>query len=311
MNQSKIMQIIFWGVRGSIPCPGPHTVKYGGNTACLELSFEGLERSIIIDAGSGIRELGNLLVARELPRGPIKAEIFLTHTHWDHIMGFPFFSPIYIPGTNIKVYGPVTYESDSLEGIVGGQLTYRYFPVRQTELASKIEYINLREGSFELSDGIKVTTKYLNHPILCLGYRFEYQDRSLCTAYDTEPFQNLFCTDPHNPAYDEAMALEGAQVAREENQKLEDFFKGADCLVYDTQYTQKEYESNKKGWGHSPMEYAISAARRAGVKRLVFFHHEPLRTDAHLDELAQKLFQPPIIGDMEVFFAKEGCKLEI
>jgi ribonuclease BN (tRNA processing enzyme) len=107
------------------------------------------------------------------------------------------------------------------------------------------------------------------------------------------------------------MALEGAQVAREENQKLEDFFKGADCLVYDTQYTQKEYESNKKGWGHSPMEYAISAARRAGVKRLVFFHHEPLRTDAHLDELAQKLFQPPIIGDMEVFFAKEGYKLEI
>jgi phosphoribosyl 1,2-cyclic phosphodiesterase len=311
MNQSKAMQIVFWGVRGSIPCPGPQTVKYGGNTACLEIGFEGLERTIIIDAGSGIRELGNLMVARGQGKGPIKTEIFLTHTHWDHIMGFPFFTPIYIPGSKVKVYGPVTYENDSLEGIVGGQLTYRYFPVRQTELASKIEYLDLQEGSFDLGDQIRVTTKYLNHPILCLGYRFEYQGRCLCTAYDTEPFQNLFFTDPNHPAYEEAMALEGEQVAREENQKLEEFFKGADCLIYDTQYTQKEYEANKKGWGHSSMEYALGAARRSGVKKLIFFHHEPLRSDAQIDELAEKLLQPDLIGEMEVFFAREGRQVEI
>jgi phosphoribosyl 1,2-cyclic phosphodiesterase len=311
MNPSKAMQITFWGVRGSIPCPGPLTVKYGGNTTCLELRFGGLERLIIIDAGSGIRELGNRLIAKELPKGPIKADIFLTHTHWDHIMGFPFFTPIYILGTKLKVYGPVTYESDSLEGIVGGQLTYRYFPVRQIELSSVIEYIDLKENAFELGEGIKVTTKYLNHPILCLGYRFEYQGRIFCTAFDTEPFHNLFCTDPRNPAYDAGMAAEGGQVAQEENQKLEDFFNGADLLIFDTQYTQKEYETNKKGWGHAPMEYAIAAARRAGVKKLALFHHEPVRTDAQLDELAEKLFQPGLIGDMEVFFANEGRKIEI
>ncbi len=115
------MRVKFWGVRGSIACPGPLTVKYGGNTPCLELRFEGIDRSIIIDAGSGIRELGNSMMVHDLPKGPIQTEIFLTHTHWDHIMGFPFLTPIYVPGARLKVYGPISFESDTLEKIVGGQ----------------------------------------------------------------------------------------------------------------------------------------------------------------------------------------------
>ncbi|MEA2082803.1 MAG: MBL fold metallo-hydrolase [Thermodesulfobacteriota bacterium] len=305
------MKIKFWGVRGSIPCPGPNTVKYGGNTVCIELRIKETDRLIIIDAGSGIRELGNYMLGHDLPKGPIKTEIYLTHTHWDHIMGFPFFTPIYIPKTKLKIYGPVSYEQDTLEKIVGGQLTYRYFPVREAELGAEIEYIRLKEGSFDLGDGITLITKYLNHPILCLGYRFEYRGKVFCTCYDTEPFQNLFSTDPEDPSYDEAMAEEGAMVAEEQNKIVENFFAGADLLIYDTQYTRKEYESSKVGWGHSSFEYAVAAANRAGVKSMAFFHHEPMRTDAQMDELAEFYCEPGKHGPTRIFFAREGMEIEL
>lgn len=305
------MKIKFWGVRGSIPCPGPGTVKYGGNTPCIELRFKRDNRLIIIDAGSGIRELGNYLMANDLRNGPINTEIYLSHTHWDHIMGFPFFTPIYVPGTKLKIYGPVTYEDDTLEDVLGGQLTYRYFPVRQAELASNIEYIDLKEETLEIGEGIKLTTKYLNHPILCLGYRFEYQGKVFCTAFDTEPFQNVFCTDPEDPSYDEIMAKEGEEVARDENQRIEEFFKGADLLIHDTQYTQEEYAASKRGWGHTSIEDAITAARHADVKKMVLFHHEPMRTDGEIDELASKYFNSSSTGDLECFFAREGMEIEL
>jgi len=171
-------------------------VKYGGNTACLELRFGEEDRLVVIDAGTGIRELAGHIMQNDLPKGPIKTELFLTHTHWDHIMGFPFFIPIFIPNTELKVFGPVTYEEDTLDKIVGGMLTYRYWPVRLTELAAKIEYFNLKEGSQDLGGGLWLTTKYLNHPILVLGYRFEYRGKVFCTAYDTEPFRNVFDVSP-------------------------------------------------------------------------------------------------------------------
>ena len=141
------MKVRFWGVRGSIPSPGPTTQKYGGNTACIELRVGPDDRIIIIDAGSGIRSLGNSLMANDLPKGAIKADIFLSHTHWDHIMGYPFFTPIYIPGTKLKVHGPVSFEEDPLEDVVGGQMKYRYFPINLGELASDIEYVRLKGRS--------------------------------------------------------------------------------------------------------------------------------------------------------------------
>ena len=305
------MRIKFWGVRGSVPCPGPKTVKYGGNTPCIELRFKKLNRLIIIDAGSGLRELGIHMMANDLPKGPINTEIFLSHTHWDHIMGFPFFIPIYVPGSKLKVYGPVSYEGDTLDKIVGGQLTYRYFPVRYAELGADIDYIDLKEGRYNLEDGISLAAKYLNHPILCLGYRFEYEGKVLCTAYDTEPFRNLFCTDPADPSYDEAMAEEGSLVAEEQNRMLEEFFRDADLLIHDSQYTQQEYESSKIGWGHTSYEYAIAAARRAGVKKMALFHHEPIRTDDQMEELDKQYCGEGKQGDLEVFFAREGMEIDI
>jgi phosphoribosyl 1,2-cyclic phosphodiesterase len=306
------MKLKFWGVRGSIPCPGPNTVKYGGNTPCMELRLgEEERRLIILDAGSGIRELGNYIMAHDLPKGPLEIDIFLSHTHWDHIMGFPFFTPSYLPNTKLRIYGPVTFEGNNLDQVMGGQMIYEYFPVRRVELAAAIEYFELKEGRIDLGDGLTVTTKYLNHPLLCLGYRFEYQGKVLCTAFDTEPFRNLFLSDPEDSNYDEALAQEGQLVADEQNQAVEQFIAGADLLIQDAQYTRQEYESTKLGWGHTSYEYACEAASRAGVKVLVLFHHDPARTDAQLDELAATYCEPGRYGDMKVFFAREGMEFEL
>jgi len=304
------MKIKFWGVRGSIPCPGPDTIKYGGNTPCIELRFKEIERQIIIDAGSGIRGLGNDMMVTDLPKGPIQTELFLTHTHWDHIMGFPFFTPIYLKDTKLKVYGPASFENDTLKDIIGNQMSYRHFPIRQAELASKIEYIELKEGPVKLKDDkISITTKWLNHPVLCLGYRFEYQDKVVCTLYDSEPFQNIFSTRPEDPSYDETMALEGKKTAQIQNKLLENFFKDADLVIRDAQYTEEEYQASKKGWGHTSMEYAIESTKKAGVKRLALFHHEPTYSDKKFDELTEKLCKPHTSENMEIFFAKEGMEI--
>ncbi len=306
------MKIRFWGVRGSIPCPGPATVEYGGNTACIELRFGDSDRLLIIDAGSGIRSLGNYMMQHDLPKGPIETSIFLTHTHWDHIMGFPFFTPIYIPNTKLKIYGPVSYENEGLDQIVGSQLSYRYFPIKHSELSAEITYFPLKESSIDLGDGITVTTKYLNHPILCLGYKFEHEGKVFCTAYDTEPYRNFFPTDPEDPGYDEEAAEDGDIAAKEENEKLLRFMEGADIVVHDTQYTYEEYLDSKLGWGHTPFEFAINSCHKAGVKKLMLFHHDPMRTDKQIISLEEH-YREKLAGktSMEIEMAREGMELTL
>lgn len=304
------MKIKFWGARGSIPCPGPDTVKYGGNTSCIELCFNEINRQIIIDAGSGLRELGNNMMVNDISKEPINTEIFLTHTHSDHIMGIPFFSPIYLKGTKLKIYGPVSFENDTLKDIIGNQMSYQYFPIRQIELASQIDYIELKEGQVKTkNDNISITAKLLNHSILCLGYRIEYQDKVVCTLYDSEPFQNIFSIDPKDPSYDKTMADEGEKTAQIQNKLLENFLKNADLVIRDAQYTEEEYQASKKGWGHTSMEYAIESTKKAGVKRLALFHHDPLSSDRKLDELTEKLCKSNTAENMEIFFAKEGMEI--
>jgi ribonuclease BN (tRNA processing enzyme) len=279
-------------------------VTYGGNTSCLEIRAD--ERLVIIDFGTGIKPFGDWLMANDFRKGPIDTDIFITHTHWDHIMGFPMFTPLFIPTTKLRIRGPVSYEDDTLESIIGAQLSYRYWPVRQSELSARIEYAQIKETTLDLGDGLWVTTKYLNHPILCLGYRFEYKGKSIVTAYDNEPFRNLFPTDPADPSYDGDAAREGEQVAREENEKVLRFFLGADVLVHDAQYTAAEYGTHL-GWGHSSYEHAINSANKAKVKKLVLFHHDPNRTDDQLERLETE-YQARIRGktNMEVMMAREG-----
>ena len=302
-----MFSVRFWGVRGSIPCPGPETVIYGGNTACLEIRAN--NRLLIIDCGTGIRPLGVKLLSADYNKGPVDADIFITHTHWDHIMGFPMFTPIFIPQTKLRFHGPVSSDEETLESIIGTQLSYRYWPVTLGELAAKIEYCQIKETELDLGAGLEVSTKYLNHPILCMGYRFDYQGKTIVTAYDHEPFRNVFPLDPQDPSYNEDAALEGEAAAKEENDKVKSFFKNADVLIHDTQYTSEELKTHL-GWGHSSYDLAIDTAVKAGVKKLVFFHHDPNRTDEQLEAL-EKNFQKETAGTgLDVIMAREGLTIE-
>lgn len=308
------MNVTLWGVRGSIPCPGPTTVRYGGNTLCLELRYGTSNRLIIIDAGSGIRALGAHLMKNDFPKGPIEAKMLFSHTHWDHILGFPFFTPVFLPTTKLDIYGPVTFEGDSLDKVIGGQMQYRYFPVTMAELAAQMNYHRLQETVLNFEEGLVVKTKYLNHPITCLGYRFEHEEKVIVTLFDHEPFRNLFPTDPNDPDYEEEVFLEGERASQEENRRIEAFMAGADVVLHDAQYTQKEYLKGRKGWGHSSMEWAINAAARSGVKKLVLIHHDPERTDDQLDELLvtyRRAIEARSGGRLpfELVFAQEGMVL--
>jgi len=303
-----MFSVRFWGVRGSIPCPGRHTVEFGGNTTCLEIRAD--KRLIVIDLGTGVKSLGDYLMTNDFKDGPLELDIFISHTHWDHIMGFPMFRPIFVPGTKIKIRGPVTYDGDSLASIIGDQLSYKYWPVRYNELAAKIDYQELKETTLDMGGGITLTTKYLNHPLLCLGYRFDYQGKSIITAFDHEPFRNLFPTDPNDPSYDEEAAIEGELTAKDENEKILNFFSGADILIHDTQYTAKEFEKHL-GWGHSSYEYAIDTASRAKVKKLVFFHHDPNNSDEKLESFENHYkTETGKESQLEIIMAREGSTLE-
>lgn len=301
------MKVKFWGVRGSIPCPGPDTVKYGGNTTCIEIRADS-GRIIIVDAGTGIRALGDHLLRNDIKDGLRELDIFLSHTHWDHILGFPFFGPMYMPGMTVRIFGPMTFEQDSLARVLKGQFEYRYFPVRMEELASKIHFIELGEDDLHLGDGVRLTTKYLNHPISCLGYRFDCGGKSLVTVFDSEPYQNLFDVD--HPAYDRAVAQEAEEAVTEQNRLVEKFYAGADLVVYDAQYTAEEYPI-KIGWGHSAMEEVIASCGRNGVKQLAMMHHDPDRTDAQLDSLTEILCDAKSPRGMQAYFAREGMEIEL
>jgi ribonuclease BN (tRNA processing enzyme) len=282
-------------------------VIYGGNTSCLEIRAD--DRLVIVDVGTGIKPLGDRLMARDLKNGPINADIFISHTHWDHIMGFPMFGPLFIPGTTLRIRGPISFEDDTLESIIGTQLSYRYWPVRLSELAAKLDYEQIRETELDLGGGLKVLTNFLNHPISCLGYRFEYGGKSIVTAYDHEPFRNLFPAESADAGYSEDTAREGEAAAKEANEKVQTFFRGADILIHDAQYTTDEY-SRRVGWGHSSFENAIEAAAAARVRKLVFFHHDPNHTDAHLEELEREAGAAAAEAGVEALMAREGLSVE-
>ena len=302
------MKLKFWGVRGSTPCPGPDTARIGGNTSCLELRYSDNNDLIIIDAGSGIRLLGNQLMKEGCPK---QIHIFLTHTHSDHIMGLPFFVPVYVPGIKIDIYGPVTYEEEGLEKIISDQFSYRYFPVKHSELSADITYHDLQQTNLDIN-GLKISTHYLNHPILTLGYRFQYEDSVICTAYDTEPFFNLFPEDPEDPAYDEFAAEEGAAAAAEANEELGKFISGADILVHDSQYTEEELLTKYKGWGHTSFERAIRNAGNNGIKKLRLFHHAMERSDDVLEKMLDdyKKSEGVKFPDLDIDLAREGVEVE-
>ncbi len=297
------MKLTFFGVRGSLPSPGEKTMKYGGNTTSLLIEFED-ENFIIIDSGTGIKNLGNYLLKRYKNK---EYNIFFTHTHWDHIMGFPFFSPIYIPNTKIKFWGPQAIKGLNLKELVTNQLDYKYFPINIADIKAEITYQPLKEENFTIFD-CKVKTIFLNHPILTLGYQFTYLSKSITTIFDHEKYYNIF-----NYSKDTNLSQEDiSKSIKKSNKRIEDFIKDTDILIIDSQYTKKEY-TNKKGWGHGYYEEAIKIAMNNNIKHLILFHHDPNRTDRQLDYIlnwSKKILKKNGC-DMKISIAKENMSITI
>jgi phosphoribosyl 1,2-cyclic phosphodiesterase len=295
------MKFKFWGVRGSIPAPGPNTARYGGNTTCIEVRSDN-GTLIILDGGTGIFALAQALL-RELP---VSANIFITHSHWDHIHGLPFFIPLFIPGNKVRLHGamdPVT--GSGVEQVMAVQLQYSYFPVREAEMKAAIEYTSLAIGqSLEVGDAT-VTSTLLNHPVIDFGYRIECNGKSLFFTGDHEPYYNIY--DPEDDDFAEYQAL-----IDEKQSSVDQAMRGVDALIVDTSYTREEYPA-KKGWGHGYFDASIEMALRVGAKRLYCTHHEPTRGDAELETVFAEVMgrHAPLLGGLEVHLAREGLVVEL
>ena len=290
------MRIRFWGTRGSLAKPGPSTIRYGGNTSCVEVRADD-GTLIILDCGTGAHDLGRSLVASG--ERPIRGHLLLTHTHWDHIQGFPFFAPLFIQGNEWDVYAPQGL-GQRLEDTLAGQMEYEYFPVTLGQLDATIRYHELHEGVFNLG-GVQVIARYLNHPGLAMGYRLEADGAAMVYATDHEPHSR------HQP---EVTGPATALPVHREDQRHVEFLAGADLVIHDAQYTLEEYPS-KLTWGHCPAEVAVGFALAAGVKRLALFHHDPLRDDAALDRLVEVCRRGAVAGGLDVFAAAEGQTIEL
>jgi phosphoribosyl 1,2-cyclic phosphodiesterase len=272
------MEITFWGVRGSIASPGPDTMGVGGNTSCIEVRC-GKQR-IILDAGTGIRQLGDKMMAE----GPVEATLLLSHLHWDHIQGLPFFVPAYVPTSRLQIVGS-TNGMMSLRDALAYQMTAPVFPVRLDELGAAIDWREVRSGErFKIGD-VDIRVMRQNHPGGSYAYRLDYNGRSLVYATDTEHYS---CVDP----------------------ALATLSRGADVLIYDSQYTPDEYRgttpyNSKVGWGHSTYVAGVELAKAAGVGQYVLFHHDPRRNDAgvaDVERFARELFPQSVA-------AREGLTL--
>lgn len=272
--------IHFWGVRGSIPCPGPHTVRYGGNTPCIEMRVG--NKRLIFDGGTGLRVLGQSLLSHM----PLEAYMFFTHSHWDHIQGFPFFTPAFIKGNCFHIYGAVSPNGATVQQRLNDQMLHPNFPVPLQIMGAQLKFYNLEMGdTVELGD-VKIETGLLNHPGEAIGYRINWQGCSAAYISDTE----------HYPDRLDENVL-----------RLAD---NADVMIYDATYTDEEYhspKSSKVGWGHSTWQEAVKLAKTANVKQLVIFHHDPLHDDDFLDlvgDRAVQLFPNTIL-------AREGMTIEL
>lgn len=279
-DQQDQFLIRFWGVRGSIACPGPSTVRYGGNTSCVEMRVGG--HLLVFDGGTGLRVLGTKLLSEM----PLEANMFFTHSHWDHIQGFPFFVPAFVPGNRFNIYGAVAPNGSTIEQRLNDQMLHPNFPVPLQIMGADLKFCDLEVGEpVEIGD-IKVENALLNHPGEAVGYRVTWQGYSAAYITDTE----------HYPDRSDENVM---WLARD-----------ADVMIYDATYTDEEYhheKTSKVGWGHSTWQEAIKVAKQAGVKQLVIFHHDPLHNDEFMDEISRntaELFPDSIV-------AQEGMVIDL
>jgi len=285
------IKVKFWGVRGSIPTPGVKYVKYGGNTACVEMQLPN-DMLFIFDAGTGIRELGNSLLKSGKKQ---KVYIFLSHFHWDHIQGLPFFMPSYREGNEINILGMNTQET-RLAKIISNQMESVYFPIRLQSLKAKMKFQILTEGKFSIGNAT-IDAMYTNHPGMSMGYVITIGKTKIGYFTDNEIVPIPLWSDDTS----------GLKYQLNMTTKMQTLLRDADLLIHDAQYTMEEYKS-KVGWGHSSIHEVVSLAMESKVKRLVLFHHDPDRFDDHIDVLVANCKEVLNDHPLECFAAHEGME---
>src|SRR5688572_13076048 len=293
------MHVRFWGTRGSIATPGPGTIHFGGNTSCVEVTTRS-GACFILDCGTGARQLGAALMAR---KPPISATILLSHTHWDHIQGFPFFAPLFVPGNRITVCGPEG-SGKSLRDVLSGQMEFTYFPVEIDQLPASITFKELGEGEHEF-EGVRVVAQFLHHPTMTLGYRIEADGVALVYLCDHEPFSETLWHDDLASSHSDSIVHHG-------DRRHASFMARADLVIHDAQYTPEEYPS-KKNWGHSTYEYAVGLAAAVKVRHLVLTHHDPSHDDTAVAaiETRARSHARNLGYSLEVSCAFEGLELTL
>lgn len=266
----------FWGVRGSIPTPGRETAAFGGNTSCVEMRVG--NEVIILDAGSGIRGLGKALM-RESKGQAMNISMLVTHTHWDHIQGFPFFIPAYNPKVNVRILG-YAGAVHGLRGALFEQMQSAFFPIGLNQMASHVTFEELEDMQFDLG-AAKVRTIFSNHPGICLGYRLTTAKGDVVYMPDHEAYERHE-TERQKIAGENSQP--GIDYARSQDEKVIEFLREADVMIADSQYDRVEYPT-RLGWGHTCADDTVDLAIRAGVKQLFLFHHDPDHDDAKIEAM--------------------------
>jgi phosphoribosyl 1,2-cyclic phosphodiesterase len=295
------VRLKFWGTRGSIAVPGPETLRYGGNTTCVELRADG--EIIVLDAGSGIRPLG-VALQKEFQARPIKLSLLITHAHWDHIQGFPFFKAAYDPNNQIRIFG-FDGAGATFREIMTEPMRAPFFPITMRELSAKMDINKLNQMKFSLGK-VDVRAAFVNHPGVCAGYRIFTSAGSVAFLPDHEPYEFFL----HSARTKQLSAEQPKEIAAEAHAQLVQFLRGSDMLILDSQYTDQEYKTHV-GWGHGSISSAVSLAIEAEVQTLLLFHHDPSHDDYMLDamvesarELVAKSGRP-----LEIAGAQEGSEI--
>ncbi len=298
------MIVRIWGTRGSYPVARADVLRYGGNTTCVEVRAG--DRCIVLDAGTGLRNLGDSLAGD--PGGPQSFDLLITHTHWDHIIGFPFFAPIYHPGSRLEIYGLLRTQS-SLRATIANALSDPLLPMSLEDLRAELHFHEIHEGLCFSLGPVRVSTARANHPYRALAYRLETDDAALVFVPDTGPFHTVLFGDERIEWTGEptASSHDDLRELAEMRERIVELARGADWLLYDSQFTDEQY-ARFPHWGHSTAGQAREIAEAAGVRELLLFHHDPHRSDEDIDRIVAEqraLAAPGLVVDA----AHEGMVL--